>query len=332
VVPLTGEKGEFSSLRITEEDLEAMLRFGQGIESILPKLINGLTPLSSRGICARLLMLMGPLATPALPQLILLLRDKAAAGTGTIQQIVATIGSKALPLLLEMLREKDVQVRNRAIETLGMMGFRAKRAVPNLIDKLKNGSPSERIVAANALGGIGPAAASAVPALKAALKDRDLALIWSAVFCLKGMRARAEPAILDLLQLLDIPSLSAVMKCQMMWCLGSIGSASTPALISCLKNRDAVVRANAAGQLGQCGSRSQDAVPALTESLLDQDAGVRAAAAAALGRIGPEARCAEPELRRLLDDWCDIVRRNVQEALAAIEAARSSQARIASEA
>ncbi|NUQ61179.1 MAG: HEAT repeat domain-containing protein [Pirellulales bacterium] len=326
VVPRTSERDAFSAPPFTESRLKALLRFGQRIEAIVAKLTNGLKPVSSRALSAGLVKLLGPLAAPALPRLISLLEDTSLAEPGSIQDAIANIGSAAVGPLVELLEHTDLRVRNRAIKTLGLMGFRAAAAVPKLVERLAGGSLSERILATEALGNIGPAAASAVPAFRAALGNRDLAVLRETMDALGKMKRWGEPAVAALVRLLDAPSLTATIKWQVVRALRGIGPAATTALLACLGHRDPLVRASAARELGGRGPWARDVVPALMVSLQDPDAGVRASAAESLGSMAAAAHCAAPGLRRLLDDWCDIVREKAQKAIEAVQAARRLQA------
>ena len=75
--------------------------------------------------------------------------------------------------LIEKLKDKDVDVREKAARDLGDIGPAAKDAVPALIVALKDKDKNVRKYAAGALGRIGPAAKDAVPALIVALTDKD---------------------------------------------------------------------------------------------------------------------------------------------------------------
>jgi hypothetical protein len=78
---------------------------------------------------------------------------------------------KAVPRLVEALKDKERKVRKRAAESLGDLGPAAGPAVAPLIRAAKDSDPTVRWAALDALGQIGPAAEPAVPALVAALDD-----------------------------------------------------------------------------------------------------------------------------------------------------------------
>jgi HEAT repeat protein len=72
------------------------------------------------------------------------------------------------------------------------------------------------------------------------------------------------------------------------WGVG--GPEAVPSLAAALADRDPLVRAEAAGDLGQLGDLSRPALPALRAALRDPDPFVRVYAAEAVARIDPEDR------------------------------------------
>jgi hypothetical protein len=82
--------------------------------------------------------------------------------------------------------------------------------------------------------------------------------------------------------------------------LGRIGPPAVPDLIQALRNRDPVVRKQAAEVLARMGSDAKPAVPDLVHLLDDEDESIRKEAARTLGRIGPDAAAAVPALMRTL--------------------------------
>jgi HEAT repeat protein len=79
--------------------------------------------------------------------------------------------SPALPALVIALRDSDALVRAWAAQALGNVGTNAADAVPALTELLGNDDEGSRNSACMALGQIGPAARTALPALRAALSD-----------------------------------------------------------------------------------------------------------------------------------------------------------------
>lgn len=82
--------------------------------------------------------------------------------------------------------------------------------------------------------------------------------------------------------------------------LGRIGPPAVPQLIQALRNRDPLVRKEAAQVLARMGSDAREAVPDLMRLLDDEDETIRKTAARTLGRIGPDAAPAVPALMRTL--------------------------------
>lgn len=79
--------------------------------------------------------------------------------------------SPALPALVVAIRDSDSDVRALAAQAVGGIGANAADAVPALTEILENGDEGSRNSACIALGQIGPAAKAALPVLRAALSD-----------------------------------------------------------------------------------------------------------------------------------------------------------------
>lgn len=86
-------------------------------------------------------------------------------------------------------------------------------------------------------------------------------------------------------------------------------------LMAGLKDRDPIVRAHAAGALGERGTKAGPAVSVLRSALKDPDESVRGMAATALGKIGPAAWRAVPTLAEALKDKARFVRRAAVQSL-----------------
>jgi HEAT repeat protein len=98
--------------------------------------------------------------------------------------------------------------------------------------------------------------------------------------------------------------------------LGKPARSASPALVTILeKDRDALVRHNAAEALGKIGGETKTVVAALGRAMRDSDQDVMTAAAMALANFG---RASVPELRMALKEKDNLVRKNAAEAIAKI--------------
>jgi len=89
---------------------------------------------------------------------------------------LSRIGSRAraaVPTLIKLLTDPDIEIRRHATLALGEIGPGAEDAVPTLIQALGNSDSGLRWCAAIALGHIGPEAKAAVPALLRLSKNEN---------------------------------------------------------------------------------------------------------------------------------------------------------------
>jgi HEAT repeat protein len=104
-----------------------------------------------------------------------LLRDKKAGARLVAIQALSSLGDKArktaIPVLIELLGDKEAIMRIKAAWVLHDIGPEAKAAVPALIKLLRDKDPEAQMAAASALGKMGPAAREAVSALTRLHRD-----------------------------------------------------------------------------------------------------------------------------------------------------------------
>jgi HEAT repeat protein len=244
---------------------------------------------------------LGKIGETAIPALIEALRDKNLLVRRSAAQILVRIGSPAIPALVKALKNSDVRVR--AAYTLGNIGAETKTAVPQLIVLLKNSDVDVRVSAAYALRNIGAEAKAALPQLVPLLKDSNANVRRSAASALGSIGAKAKTALPQLVPLLK--DSNANVRGSVASALGSIGAeakTAVPQLVPLLKDSDANVRISAAFALGSIGAEAKNAVPYLVSLIKDSEANVRDSAAFALDRIGAEAKAAVPQLVPLLKD------------------------------
>jgi HEAT repeat protein/predicted RNA-binding Zn-ribbon protein involved in translation (DUF1610 family) len=146
----------------------ALSQFEPGVEGILPILIGVLEDDRSTGEekdrAAVALGNLGPRARPALS----LLLDRLRAGDAATVAL-AVLGPASIPGLIDALADPAAPVRRRAARALRMLGPAARSAAPALLELLKDRDPEVRADAALAVGEIHRE--KAVPALRGLLKD-----------------------------------------------------------------------------------------------------------------------------------------------------------------
>ncbi|MBC7821773.1 MAG: HEAT repeat domain-containing protein, partial [Planctomycetaceae bacterium] len=202
-----------------------------------------------------------------------------------------------LPVLFELLKDRNGSVRTRAASVLWRWGHQA-HALPVLIELLKDVSSAVRIQAAEVLGRWGHQA-QAVPVLVELLKDAKNPFRVRAVDVLRGRgsQAQAVPTLVELLNDAYSQLLSVAAEVLGRW---GHQAQAVPTLVELLKDADRGVRFLAAKALGDWGHQSQ-AVSVLVELLKDAHANVRFRAAEVLAAWDPQAQ-AVPVLVKLLKD------------------------------
>ncbi len=161
--------------------------------------------------------------------------------------------SPAVQTLIFLLHDHDIEVRQRAIRTLGKIGVGAKEAKQSLIICLDDLAPSARIGAAVALYQIDPMNEYTVIALIKGLKNNEPSMRFFAA------------------QELEI--------------LGPKAHAAVGHLADALGDQDPEVRRMVARALERIGPPARAALPSLQKALKDQNQGVRESAAKAIKKI-----------------------------------------------
>ena len=213
----------------------------------------------------------------AIPSLIEALRVKDQSVNFAAQEILIELGDSSINGLLEVLMDKDAEVRCRAIEALGKIGNPS--ALPGLMKALNDEDEQARGKAAWALGKIrSPIAISAL------LETfNDVVDVWKVTIWAFGEIGDATTAPY-LIELLRNKKWQQSLKDDIAEALGKLGEDAIPDLIEAMSDGDAYVRAGAAKALGTLGATT--AVPFLIDALRDKDFLVSIDAAEALGKIG----------------------------------------------
>jgi HEAT repeat protein len=168
--------------------------------------------------------------------------------------------------LLDMLRDPDVAVRDKAFLALGNAGRKDRAWVPDLIAGLTDDSHGVRVCAAGALGGIGPPAAEAVPALVALLSDADRNPREVAARALSRIGPAASPAAVPALARMLEQEDNTSGRIAAVVALGTLATrdpAAVAPLIDALDHPEEQVRNEAMSRLSGLRGKGGDALPAL---------------------------------------------------------------------
>jgi HEAT repeat protein len=241
---------------------------------------------------------------------------------------------RALPVLLEMAKEKVGKIRLKAVWALQLVAKRSnkeisdtiasalikllgdpkkyirleasnalwgmgKNAIPHVVEALKNNDPLVRLGAAKALEN--RADERAISTLIQELSSEDHKIRSEAASILVNFRSKlVRSSLIDVLGQKD-----SSVRCQAAWALGERkDKESVPALIILLNDNSWEVRENAIQALGKIGNKKT--VNYVIKALYDKHRWVQFRAAEALGDVGG----AEvfPLLVKLLDHKNDLVR------------------------
>jgi HEAT repeat protein len=196
---------------------------------------------------------------------------------------------QVVPVLLEGLRDKDVRIRRSACMGASGYGTHSREVIATLIKLLDDkdvpktkGHSSVAERAASSLWGIGPNYRRAYPALIAKMKKGPDRLRVAAGMTLASV-ARRDRAFLAVF---------------------------LPILLETLKeSKEADLRAEAAGFLGQVGPQAKSAVPALLQALRarpvpdpKKQERLLVCIIYALGEIGPASKASVPDLVKIVGD------------------------------
>ena len=216
------------------------------------------------------------------------LQDSDETTVGYALDVLAELGSPAVPRLIDALRHE--KLRSQVVYVLGQIGPDAAPATPALAVLLAD--KNERVAqdAAIALAKIGPGAKGAVPSLVKALGQADASNAPTIAYALGKIgpaAAEAEPALSDLLKSphRNVALASAWAMVQIRPGSAEVAAQTLPALTAGLASDLAVAREGAAEALGQLGPLAKEAVAALEQTANDKNENVRLAAAKALGSI-----------------------------------------------
>jgi len=206
----------------------------------------------------------------------------------------------SLPLLRRFINSGDEDLQWETFEIIRRIG---PPAIPLLVELLRHPQVEIRRLAADALIDLAPDTQSIQPALRRALRDDDSMVVADAARALGALRSRASPSVRALVKALshDEPHVR-IYAAEALASIGPLASAATNDLARALRDSIPGVRWAAGEALGSIGPAAQSAVPQLIEALKDEFLYVRICAAGALGSIGPKAQTARKALRDAAND------------------------------
>ena len=171
---IAGLKNEQASVR--RQAGESIARYGAKASKAGPALIATLEDPDDSVVTQSMatLRVVGADAKTLFPAMVKVLRRKDTKLHTAASQIIFQVGPDAIDEIVTLLKKEDAPgIRLACLQTLAMVGPRAKSAVSELTKALGDSEPRARMTAARALGNIGPDAKTAQDALTKALQDTD---------------------------------------------------------------------------------------------------------------------------------------------------------------
>jgi HEAT repeat protein len=270
----------------------------------------------------------------AFPALTVLLKDSNKGLREVAAEAIASLGTldpADLPVVLELSKDSDVEVRAFALRSLGHFPTQAKEVVPALVaaykgsddkrvqaaavaslggypaeaativpivtEALKSASPELMLAGSQAAANLGPEAAKLVPELASALENGDSATRKEVLTALKAVGPAAKAAVPAVAKVLADNKdhdmrLTALGVMEAAVKEAKDGKAAAPALIA-LFGEEPEQTNRILAVLAKVGG---DALPALKANIANANKDVRLGVARALGALGRLARTAAPAI------------------------------------
>ncbi len=207
---------------------------------------------------------------------------------------------RSLPLLRRLLSDDNESLHEQTFEVIRQIG---PPAIPLLVELLRHKEVSFRRFAVDASIDLAPDTASMQPALTRALRDEDAMVVGDAARALGALRERAGPSVGALVKTLSHEDpYVRIYAAEALASIGPKAGAATKDLARALSDPIPGVRWAAGEALGGIGPAAQSAVPELIVALKDKFLYVRICAVEALGSIGPKAQAAREALKASAND------------------------------
>jgi HEAT repeat protein len=213
--------------------------------------------------------ILGPAAVPALPELERMALDgKHPNRSGRAIAVLKSMGKDSVPALVRIVIAPNSTNRFQVFQILGSMGSNAAPAVPVLTELIKNKDVDIAAEALKTLDALRLSSATVIPAIAELVEHPRLHYL--AVSTLVDYGEEARPTIPRLVQCLtNIDHDIAIMAARALGRLGLEADFVLPALIGCLKTRDPDLRRTAIVALNQCLSPDLSTQRARHEDLGD---------------------------------------------------------------
>jgi HEAT repeat protein len=215
------------------------------------------------------------------------------------------IGAPAVPIFVDLLGSKHLDVKREVAGLLGTMQVSDKSVVIALGYATKEKDFFVRVKALQSIQQMGSAAKLAEPYVAALLTDIDHQMRLNAFHTLQAIGADARPMLQKALTHKE--SSVRIMTASLMAELNFEVDSATPVLVEGLKHKDDALKMQAAYALSIRGLQQKEVLPIFIDGLKHETASVRRQAAGAIARYGRAASNAAPALIAVLDDKDDAV-------------------------
>ncbi len=236
----------------------------------------------------------------SMPRLMELLKDKNGnirLAAAEVLEYLGPVAKSALPIVIGLLNDPEEGIKSQAIAVLIAFGPEAKPAIPALIQKLKDEDITIQQEALEALGGLGKFASSAVPELIPLLKSKNSRTQESALKSIASIGPDAKqalPALIDLLKQEVTVADSQIPVFDTIAAMGSEAASAGPVFLPYLLDKKPYIRQKVLAVLAQIRTRDKGVIEQINQlALKDSNMGVRISAVKCLAIIGansPEAK------------------------------------------
>jgi HEAT repeat protein len=260
----------------------------ESIESLVADLRGGDEERQKQAL--RSLARLGPVAAPALPELMKLLASDSLSLGIELRKTLGEIGEPAVEPVRAALSEADSTTRANALSALAWLGPLARPAKREILDAAKDTDEDVRLQAIGALGDLEVHEQEILEVLLLGLDDDSDMIRMQAGQELRRFGEDAAPAVPKLTAALKraLEADDAGLTLTMTGALGAVGrqaKSAAPLLLSLLDHQDADRRVSAASALGSCEYVA--AIPKLIERLEAGHEAERFAMIDALSSMGP---------------------------------------------